>query len=259
MNEPYVSTQISVLKTDRRLIAFYDKLKTADVTRYAQLHADGEYYENNRKARSLIGLRLLDYSNGTGDRTVSVYANVSPDTLEFIFTRLCAGIPEFSFYQDKIFGEQDQGGYSQVTRLSIIRATVTPNGQPRRIPWIISVDNGKGIAVKNPNGGSYMKKGSFLSNAKVEISLTDADMFHVLNRVVRYVHAWETAVAPNLIASGKNALQNALSQRQNNGSVAYSGYTDSYGGNYDNSYSENYSDNYGNGYDNGYNPAFNAA
>ena len=55
MNEPYVSTQISVLKTDRRLIAFYDKLKTADVTRYAQLHADGEYYENNRKARSLEG------------------------------------------------------------------------------------------------------------------------------------------------------------------------------------------------------------
>ena len=196
MNEPYVSTQISVLKTDRRLIAFYDKLKTADVTRYAQLHADGEYYENNRKARSLIGLRLLDYSNGTGDRTVSVYANVSPDTLEFIFTRLCAGVPEFSFYQDKIFGEQDQGGYSQVTRLSIIRATVTPNGQPRRIPWIISVDNGKGIAVKNPNGGSYMKKGSFQSNAKIEISLTDADMFHVLNRVVRYIHAWEGAIAP---------------------------------------------------------------
>ena len=174
MNEPYVSTQISVLKTDRRLIAFYDKLKPAAVTSYAQLHADGEYYENNRKARSLIGLRLLDYSNGTGDRTVSVNANLSPDTLEFIFTRLCAGAPEFSFYQDKIFGDQDQGGYSQVTRLSIIRATVTSNGQPRRIPWIISLDNGKGIAVKNPNGGSYMKKGSFLSNAKVEISLTDA-------------------------------------------------------------------------------------
>ena len=259
MNELYVSTQISVLKTDRRLIAFYDKLKPAAVTSYAQLHADGEYYENNRKARSLIGLRLLDYSNGTGDRTVSVYANVSPDTLEFIFTRLCAGVPEFSFYQDKIFGEQDQGGYSQVTRLSIIRATVTPNGQPRRIPWIISVDNGKGIAVKNPNGGSYMKKGSFQSNAKIEISLTDADMFHVLNRVVRYIHAWESAIAPNLIVSGKDALQNALSQRKSNGSAAYNGYTDSYGGNYDNSYSGNYSDNYGNGYDNGYNPDFNAA
>ena len=259
MNEPYVSTQISVLKTDRRLIAFYDKLKTADVTRYAQLHADGEYYENNRKARSLIGLRLLDYSNGTGDRTVSVYANVSPDTLEFIFTRLCAGVPEFSFYQDKIFGEQDQGGYSQVTRLSIIRATVTSNGQPRRIPWIISIDNGKGVAVKNPNGGSYMKKGSFQSNAKIEISLTDADMFHVLNRVVRYIHAWESAIAPNLIVSGKDALQNALSQRQNNGGAAYNGYTDSYVGNYDNSYSGNYSDNYGNGYDKGYNPDFNAA
>ena len=146
-----------------------------------------------------------------------------------------------------------------MTRLSIIRATVTPNGQPRRIPWIISVDNGKGIAVKNPNGGSYMKKGSFLSNAKIEISLTDADMFHVLNRVVRYIHAWESAIAPNLIVSGKDALQNALSQRQNNGGAAYNGYTDSYGGNYDNSYSGNYNDNYGNGYDIGYNPDFNAA
>ena len=259
MNEPYVSTQISVLKTDRRLIAFYDKLKTADVTRYAQLHADGEYYENNRKARSLIGLRLLDYSNGTGDRTVSVYANVSPDTLEFIFTRLCAGVPEFSFYQDKIFGEQDQGGYSQVTRLSIIRATVTSTGQPRRIPWIISVDNGKGIAVKNPNGGSYMKKGSFQSNAKIEISLTDADMFHVLNRAVRYIHAWESAIAPNLIVSGKDALQNALSQRKNNGGASYHGYTHSYGGNYVNRYSGNSSDIYGNEFDNRSNPVFNLA
>ena len=51
MNEPYVSTQISVLKTDRRLIAFYDKLKTADVTRYAQLHADGEYSSDGRFGR----------------------------------------------------------------------------------------------------------------------------------------------------------------------------------------------------------------
>lgn len=104
-----------------------------------------------------------------------------------------------------------------------------------------------------------MKKGSFLSNAKIEISLTDADMFHVLNRVVRYIHAWESAIAPNLIVSGKDALQNALSQRQNNGGAAYNGYTDSYGGNYDNSYSGNYNDNYSNGYDNGYNPDFNAA
>ena len=35
MNESYISTQISVVKTDRKLVAFYDKLKIAPVANYA--------------------------------------------------------------------------------------------------------------------------------------------------------------------------------------------------------------------------------
>ena len=58
MKEPYVTTQICVLKTDRKLVAFYDKLRYSPATSYAQIHANGEYTENNRKVRSLIGLHV---------------------------------------------------------------------------------------------------------------------------------------------------------------------------------------------------------
>lgn len=219
MNESYISTQISVVKTDRKLVAFYDKLKIAPVANYAQLHANGEYYERNRKVRSLIGLRLLDYSNGKGAGTITASANLSPDDLEFIYSRLYAGIPEFSFSQDKIFGERDQNGFAKVTKLSIVRATLTYDGKPQRIPWIISIENGRGIPVNNANGGTYMQKGSFQSEAKIGIYLTDSDMFHLLNRVVRYIHTWEATIGPSLITNGKHALQDAISQRQNHTSL----------------------------------------
>ena len=130
MNEPYVSNQICVLKTDKKLVAFYDKLRVASTYNYAQLHADGEYSEDGRKVRSLIGLTLLDYTNGKGDHTVSVKVNLSPDEVAYIFSRLCAGFPLFEFRQEKIFGNKDANGYSTVTKLSITRntqATISPS------------------------------------------------------------------------------------------------------------------------------------
>lgn len=223
MNEPYVSTQISVLKTDRKLVAFYDKLRFAPASNYAQIHANGEYLENNRKVRSLIGLKVLDYSNGTGpNQTVTTKANISPDEAEFILSRLTAGFPTFEFRQDKIFGNCDQEGYSPVTKLRITRAVEDYRGTPLRIPWRIEVENGRGIAVQNSSGGTYMQKDSFQSRVKASINVSDLDMFKLMNRVVRYVHMWEATVSPALIRNGKQLLQNAQQQRQiqsqNNGS-----------------------------------------
>ena len=215
MNEPYVSTQISVLKTDRKLVAFYDKLRFAPASNYAQIHANGEYLENNRKVRSLIGLKVLDYSNGTGpNQTVTTKANISPDEVEFILSRLTAGFPTFEFRQDKIFGNRDQEGYSPVTKLRITRAVEDYRGTPLRIPWRIEVENGRGIAVQNSSGGTYMQKDSFQSRVKASINVSDLDMFKLMNRVVRYVHMWEATVSPALIQNGKQLLQNAQQQRQ---------------------------------------------
>lgn len=217
MNEPYVSNQICVLKTDKKLVAFYDKLRIASAYHYAQLHADGEYSENDRKVRSLIGLTLLDYTNGKGDSTISVKANLSPDEVEYILSRLKAGFPVFEFRQEKIFGNKDAQGYSTVIRLSITRNTQDYKGQPLRIPWKIEAENGKGIAVQNKTGGTYMQKNSFQPISKAAINITDADMFGLLNRVVRYVHMWEATISPSLITNGKHALQAALAQKQAQG------------------------------------------
>ena len=53
--------------------------------------------------------------------------------------------------------------------------------------------------------------------SKAAINVTDADMFGLLNRVIRYVHMWEATISPSLITNGKHALQAALAQKQAQG------------------------------------------
>lgn len=48
MNETYqnrITDQICKIQTDKKLIAFYDKLLTTSYNSFAQLHAKGEYVE----------------------------------------------------------------------------------------------------------------------------------------------------------------------------------------------------------------------
>lgn len=64
MNETYqnrITDQICKIQTDKKLIAFYDKLLTTTYNSFAQLHAKGEYVENGHKAHSLIGISIQDY------------------------------------------------------------------------------------------------------------------------------------------------------------------------------------------------------
>ncbi|MDO4275089.1 MAG: hypothetical protein Q4D16_15580 [Eubacteriales bacterium] len=221
MNEPYISNQICVLKTTEHLIAFYDKLRVASVYNYAQLHANGEYTENDRKINSLIGLVLMDYSKGTGQNNIKVKANLSPDVIEFIFSRLYAGFPIFEYKGDKIYGTPDKNGYSDAYRVFITRNTHGYDGTPRKNPWCIDVQNGKGIKVKNKNGGTFMQKGSFKLQSKVVIGLLDADMFVLLNRIVQYIHMWEAIISPSLITNGKRMLQASLEQRRQEPQESY--------------------------------------
>lgn len=56
MNEP--TNQIVKIQTSKKLIAFYDKLKTVESTNYAQLHAKGEKDSAGIKHSSLIGITI---------------------------------------------------------------------------------------------------------------------------------------------------------------------------------------------------------
>lgn len=213
MNENYVSTQISVYKTNKVLVEFMDKLRAAPVNNYAHLHASGDLTdENGRKLHSLIGINMLDYSKGKGDKAIAVSANISPDEAMYIHSRICAGFPVFDFSQDKIFGNPDEQGYSKVTKLRILRNPQDNKGNPRKYPWYMEVENGKGKAAKNKTGGTYLQANTYIAERKVSAYLSDLDMFIRLNRVAQYIAAWEHALAAALIQQGKHALKASLAQ-----------------------------------------------
>lgn len=215
MNDNYIYTRIAVYKNSKTLVEFQDKLKVASIENYAHLHANGEATEENRKRTSLVGILMKDYSAGTGEMAVTVQANISPDEAKYLLSRLNAGFPAFDFKQDKIFGEPDNTGYSQVTKFHLQRAATDKNGKPRNCPWYIEIENGIGIPQKNSNGGTYMKPNSFISKKKVYANLTDLDLFKLLNRVSAYIDAWEYAVAPALIKQAKKAIQENQAAHEN--------------------------------------------
>lgn len=200
---PYISRQITVYQTDKKLIEFLDKLKIASVANYAHLHADSERMEDGRRRISCIGVTMLDYSSGTGDSKIIVRANLSPDTVLYLFEHIRTNEMRFNFTEEKIFGAPDAEGRMQVTKVRIL------HGDPskRKLPWYIEIANGTGVGQKNKVGGTYMQAGSFVEQTRVHINLSDRDIFQMFSRTARFIAAWETAVCPSLVSRGHKAIQ----------------------------------------------------
>lgn len=207
--ERFISRQISKYATTKKLIEFNDKMRLPPVEYYAHVQATGDKNHEGKNVTSLIGITMLDYSNGTGDKTVSVEANITPDELMYIFSKLNQGVEKFEMSQDKIFGEPDEKGKCSVTKLKIIRATVDTAGKPRNYPWFIQIENGKGIkAVNSTSGGSYIQPKSYVEESKVSININDFDLFKLLSRVQSFITAWELTYAPQRIRQAKEIVFN---------------------------------------------------
>lgn len=187
------SRQISVYKTDKGLLELCDSLKPASDLFPAHIHAMGEKAEDGD--RSLIRLNMLDYSRGTGENTISVHANISPEETKYIYSASFCHLPDFDFSQDKIFGEPDEHGYSIVTKLKIARYDKDNQGRVRNYPWYVEIQNGKGIAVKNSNGGRYCQKGSYVCEKNAKLFLNDKDMFVLFCKADSYILAFELEYA----------------------------------------------------------------
>ena len=195
------SNAIAVYKTDKRLIEFRDKLNSATPENYAELH--GSEFDG-KKVYSNIGIVLYDYSKGTGNYTVKVYVNVSPEDIFWLNCALSQGKSEFLMEQTKIFGLPDENGYSQMTKLRIVREGVDKTGAVRRYPWCISAENGLGIAQKTQIGGTFCKSGSYKCTAKAYIMLSDHDLFRLVNRAARFINLFEYTYCPSVIEAGRS-------------------------------------------------------
>ena len=103
-----VSKQIAVYKTDKKLLELNDKLKPASRLFPAHIHAMGEDAEEG--ARSLIQIIMLDYSQGTGNHTVSVSAHINPEEVKFIYSGFFAGHCMLIFHRRRSLGSQMRMG-----------------------------------------------------------------------------------------------------------------------------------------------------
>jgi hypothetical protein len=149
-NEDYISNQIAVYKNSKTLVEFQDKLKSAGIHSYAHIHANGEIDADGRKRYSLIGILMKDYSKGTGDKAVTVSANISPEQVKFFLSRIEACVESYSFLEEKIFGSPDKDGYAQVTKFKLIRPQKMPRGMSVSFPGTSKSKTGKESLCKMP-------------------------------------------------------------------------------------------------------------
>ena len=179
------------------------------------MHAQGEEQADGIRAYSCIGVVLQDYSNGTGDKTVRVTANLSPGFFPFVLSRMQNDLDRFDFTEDKIFGEPDEHGLSTVTKLSVKRASVGTDGKPRNYPWCVIVENGRAVKEKTATGGTHIKSGTYKKQRSVYVNINDLDFFNLVYRTTRFIESWELTYGPKLIRDARKLLseQRAAAQQ----------------------------------------------
>ena len=216
MDNNRIQPQIAIYMTNKKLCEFNDKLKAAPVEYYGHLHAQGEKVEGERSQRSCIGIVLQDYSNGTGNKTVRVSANLSPEFFAYALSRVSLGVELFEFYEEKIFGDPDKEGKSMVTKVSVKRASVGQDGKPRNYPWCVIVENGRAIKEGTQTGGVHMKKGSYQKERAVFVNINDYDFFRLMQQTTRYINVWELTNGPKKIREAMQIMEQQRASERNN-------------------------------------------
>ena len=180
------SRQISVQKTSEALIELNSFLLPADKSRYWRIHAD---HSDGDEWTSRIRIVMVGYKKGYD--FVSVYANVRPEDIKYLYSRVWNGVSEFRFNQQKIFQEDKDSTNGIVTKLDIQRHIKNSRGEVLNNPWSIQIENGTGIVEKKENGGQTCQRGSYTCRDMVSIRLKDADFFALLARGTAAIEAFE--------------------------------------------------------------------
>ncbi|MCL2841456.1 MAG: hypothetical protein FWE05_11890 [Defluviitaleaceae bacterium] len=206
----YINNEITTYKTNKKLLAFSDRMNIATAVNYANLHSKGEKGEQGRKIYSTIGILASDFSCGKGESNIRAEANISPSEARFIFVKMESYMLHCLsgeiFQSSKIFGNADKQGYASMRLLKISREQADGDGEVKKYPWTIAVDNGSAIKASGANGSTYAKSGTFKSQRKVMVNLSDQDFYCLLAEVVAYINVWEVTFAPKVVREGRGLL-----------------------------------------------------
>lgn len=182
-----ISKQISVYKTQSALLELNNCLRPASSLVPWHMHAEGRKEENGH---SLIRAVMVDYSKE--DSSFSVYANLAPELVKYLYTKLQQDMEEFSFFQQKIFHKDgDPSDKGRVTCFSMKRYPYDSAGNSRRMPWVVEIQNGSGRIAYNNSGGQFCEKGSYRKERGISISLKDEDIFMLFSRADSVIRIFE--------------------------------------------------------------------
>ena len=207
----FINREIAVVRTQKKLIAFSDKLSMCKRDNYAKIHAESK--EGVSSFPSRIGVLIQDYSKGTGEKNNILEANLSPGAIAYIKNQLIEKLSmrniDYEWKQQRIHEMKiDRNGFAPVQTLCIKRQCLTKKGEPQRNPWIISIENGVARPEKTSTGGTKINGNSYRKTNFAFIMLSEEDMFKLFWKVERYIQLWELAFAIPVIKEAKRAMAN---------------------------------------------------
>jgi hypothetical protein len=200
MENNYISNQITKYQTNKKLIAFTDKLVLATVEQYATIHSAGGKSGN---FPSRIGVNLLDYSKGTGDKTIQLAVNLSVQDIAWLNENIKKVVwtnGSFEWNQSKIQAvKKGSDGRAPVTSIKINRSPKDAQGNVKNLQWYVNIANGTGIPQETSTGGIMCGKGTFQKISEAFINLRDEDIYKCFYDVVAYINLWQLSYGiPNI-------------------------------------------------------------
>lgn len=100
-----VSKQICVHKTQNTLLEFNSFLRMAEPKEFWHFHED--FASDYSRIRAV----MVDYSK---EDSISVYANLSPEIIKYVYSRIWNNVQEFKFFQQKIFCEDKNSNMGRI-------------------------------------------------------------------------------------------------------------------------------------------------
>lgn len=201
--------QNGVYKTNRVVLELLNKIHIAPPE-------EGPLFTSDSK----IGIRMVDYSK---EPSIVVEDNLTVSDLLELYEESKMKRGNYTFSKSKIFGTPDEKGLSIARKILITRQSKMANGDAKKSPWYVKIENGKGIRIENTNGSAYMKADSFTADKTVYTNLSDSDFFDLMLQMEREIRMLELAYGPDHVKQNQLEIKSYTQKWQNKAQTAPAG------------------------------------
>ncbi|MDD4804609.1 MAG: hypothetical protein PHN69_05485 [Candidatus Pacebacteria bacterium] len=178
-NEGLVNTrQITKYQTGKTLLELNDRMVVNDNNQFGRIHS----------AFSKIHVVALDYSKGTGSLTVKADLNIDPIVILYLAEEVMIKGDQLNYSEQKILAHKKNPENEKESRVTIFSAKYNSK---MRYPWNIIVENGWGVAVKQPTGGTSLGRGTYRKDKQVKIVMADNEFKKMLIATRNYIQKFE--------------------------------------------------------------------